>query len=157
MNEKISDRVLDWIALDGYAPSKEEALAMAVEIRTIRAARKGPDLWGRHPTTGLWVQIDNGSHTAAEVAHFKTIYAAAGWTKLRYSNPFATRRAQLSAVSVRGTEADVIAEILFNQRQTNHVWSEAVEADTESDAGTLASICRDDAKAVLSSISHARE
>lgn len=45
---------------------------------------------------------------------------------------------------------EAAAEVLFNQRQTEHAWENAIEDDPESDAGTLASICRDDARAVAS-------
>jgi hypothetical protein len=44
---------------------------------------------------------------------------------------------------------DEIAEVLFNQRQTAHDFEAAKHADPESDAGTLLSITRDDAGAVL--------
>lgn len=48
----------------------------------------GPKLWGREPGSGHWVQIDDGSHTDAEVTSFEADYAAAGWTDLRRTNPF---------------------------------------------------------------------
>jgi hypothetical protein len=50
------------------------------------------------------------------------------------------------------TQRDEIARVLFEQRQTPHSWDLALEADPESDAGTLLSICRDDADAVLQTL-----
>jgi hypothetical protein len=44
---------------------------------------------------------------------------------------------------------DDVAGVLFNQRKTSHDFDAALEADPESDAGTLLSICRDDADVVL--------
>lgn len=52
---------------------------------------------------------------------------------------------------------DDIAEILFNQRQTAHDWNDALEADSESEAGQLLSIVRDDAAAVLRLLSPREE
>lgn len=74
-------------------------VAALAELQSLRAAAKvrakdapiGPELWGRQPGTGLWVQIDDGSHTDEEVASFKATYAAAGWTNLRRTNPFASK------------------------------------------------------------------
>lgn len=51
--------------------------------------------------------------------------------------------------------ADDIAEILFVQRQTGWCWEDAIDADTESDKGTLVSIVRDDAIAILKEFAEA--
>ena len=48
---------------------------------------------------------------------------------------------------------DDVARILFDQRQTPHVFDEALNADLESDEGALLDICRDDARAVLRHLS----
>ena len=42
-----------------------------------------------------------------------------------------------------------VARVLFDQRGTKHDFDDAEDADAESDAGTLRSICFDDADAVL--------
>lgn len=44
---------------------------------------------------------------------------------------------------------DDIAQVLFEQRQPPYSWEDALVAEPESDAGSLLSICRDDADAVL--------
>lgn len=43
---------------------------------------------------------------------------------------------------------DDVAQVLFEQRSDER-WIDAIEADVESDAGELVSICRDDAAAVF--------
>lgn len=44
---------------------------------------------------------------------------------------------------------DGVAEVLYAQRGRPPAWEDAVEAEPESDAGTLVDICRMDARAVL--------
>jgi hypothetical protein len=48
---------------------------------------------------------------------------------------------------------DEIAKLLFDMRQSGHDWETAIDGDPESDAGELASICREDADEVLVLIS----
>lgn len=50
---------------------------------------------------------------------------------------------------VTGPSMDDIAEVLFSQRGTPYRWERAIDADPLSDEGTLVSIVRDDARAVL--------
>lgn len=54
--------------------------------------------------------------------------------------------------AVTEVNIDDIAQVLFDQRQTGYAWADAIEADAESDEGTLVSIVRDDAKAVLAAL-----
>lgn len=49
-------------------------------------------------------------------------------------------------------DREEIAKVLFEQRQSPHDWEDSAEADPESDAGTLRSICFDDADAVIRAI-----
>lgn len=53
---------------------------------------------------------------------------------------------------LRAIDTDEIAAVLFAQRQTPYVWADAIDAPAESDEGTLVSICRDDAAAVLAAL-----
>jgi hypothetical protein len=54
---------------------------------------------------------------------------------------------------LRDADEETIARVLFDQRQTKHDFDEAADADPESDAGTLRSICFDDARAVIAALS----
>lgn len=65
------------------------------------------------------------------------------------STPSATPGALDPATVERLPDRDDIARVLFDQRQTQHDFDDAEDADPESDAGTLRSICFDDADAVL--------
>jgi NTP pyrophosphatase (non-canonical NTP hydrolase) len=49
-------------------------------------------------------------------------------------------------------DRDEIARVLFQQRQTDHDWEDSQDADPDSDAGTLRSICFDDADAVIAAL-----
>jgi hypothetical protein len=71
-----------------------------------------------------------------------TIFAAA--------SPKATATASVREVLYLNRE--VIARVLFSQRQTPHDFDDAADADPESDAGTLYSIVWDDADAVVASL-----
>lgn len=53
------------------------------------------------------------------------------------------------ATNVAVPSVDNIAEVLFSQRGTPYSWERAIDADPLSDEGTLVSIVRDDARAVL--------
>jgi len=75
---------------------KNEALNQHLHGDGESVSKRGPELWGREPETGFWVQIADGSNTDEEVTGFKATYAAVGWTSLRKSNPFHTHRSNRS-------------------------------------------------------------
>ena len=92
------------IPLGAMSREKAQAIVDAHNEAILAAEPVGPVLWGRAPKTGEWQQIDDGSHTAEEVAAFEATYMAAGWTDLRRSNPFATEAdAKVPAITPAST------------------------------------------------------
>lgn len=89
LGDSIEDACRDF---DGHVSPAIERLRAALSVVSHETGdgetEAGPKLWGREPGSGHWVQIDDGSHTDAEVTSFEADYAAAGWTDLRRTNPF---------------------------------------------------------------------
>lgn len=75
--------------LNGIGALHGEKIERAIRAYLAAINPAGPELWGRQPDTGVWCQIDDGTHAEEQVAKFEAIYAAAGWTDLRRTNPFA--------------------------------------------------------------------